>query len=73
MTDSFLKDKVFRITESNSNKFKFVHLKIKTLKDDTRLLQIIDMSQEMIYGRSRLKKLSSISSILHSPTSSKTL
>ena len=52
-SQSFLNDKVFEIDIENSENapdFKYVHLKIKNIKNERKLIQIIDMSDKMLYN-----------------------
>ena len=38
------------------DKFKFVNLKLKSLEEDSKLLQIIDMSQEIFYNEKKAQE-----------------
>lgn len=50
---NFLNDKVFEIdieNFENAPDFKYVHLKVKNIKNQRTLIQIIDMSDKMLYN-----------------------
>ena len=49
----FLNDKIFEIDIEdfeNAPDFKYVHLKVKNIKNQRTLIQIIDMSDKMLYN-----------------------
>lgn len=49
----FLNDKIFQIDIENCEdapNFKYVHLKVKNIKNQRKLIQIIDMSDKMLYN-----------------------
>ena len=52
-SQNFLNDKVFEIdidSHENAPDFKYVTLKIKNIKNQRKLIQIIDMSDKMLYN-----------------------
>lgn len=52
-SQNFLNDKVFEINVEHIDdapEFKYVHLKIKKIKNERTLIQLIDMSDKMLYN-----------------------
>ena len=52
-SQDFLNDKVFEIdieNFENAPDFKYVHLKVKNIKNKRTLIQMIDMSDKMLYN-----------------------
>ena len=52
-SQSFLNDKVFEINVKpieDAPEFKYVHLKIKKIKNERTLIQLIDISDKMLYN-----------------------